>query len=286
MRIPPDVTKCVVYLGVYKTNEQGSSQSLLCGTAFFVGVPSEIIGGNFLYLVTAKHVAVILSGRRFFVKANARNGESVEIECKENAKWRSHPEDTACDLSVLPIGLDTNVFDYLAIPASICLTEADRLAKGIGAGNEVFITGLFSYHAGTSKNLPIIRTGNIALIPDEKIRTSSFGMMDAYLIESRSIGGLSGSPVFVSTIERNRLVFYLLGLIHGHWDVKSESLVDIENQDSNPDAKIKAGVNAGIAIVTPAFKILQVLHADEMANDRKAVEAKHLAANPSPERPP
>lgn len=92
----------------------------------------------------------------------------------------------------------------------------------------VIITGLFSYHHGNKKNLPIVRTGTIAMIPDEMILTEKFGNMEGYLIECRSISGISGSPVFVlkpTSIELNghqvltsRVSLYLLGLIHGHWD--------------------------------------------------------------------
>jgi len=39
--------------------------------------------------------------------------------------------------------------------------------------------------------------GNIAAMPEELIEVRDFGMMQAYLVESRSLGGISGSPVFV-----------------------------------------------------------------------------------------
>jgi hypothetical protein len=56
--------------------------------------------------------------------------------------------------------------------------------------------------------------------------------MDAYLAEGRSIGGLSGSPVFVRNTVNRRVPtakgrpkhisglgsLHLLGLIHGHWE--------------------------------------------------------------------
>jgi hypothetical protein len=49
---------------------------------------------------------------------------------------------------------------------------------------------------GRHQNVPIVRVGNFASYPAEQIQTG-FGRMDAFLIEARSIGGLSGSPVFV-----------------------------------------------------------------------------------------
>ena len=69
--------------------------------------------------------------------------------------------------------------------------------NAIGVGDEVFLTGLFANHIGQQRNLPIIRVGNIALMPEEPVQHPSLGPIDAYLIEARSIGGLSGSPVFV-----------------------------------------------------------------------------------------
>lgn len=44
--------------------------------------------------------------------------------------------------------------------------------------------------------IPIVRVGNRASYPEQHVHTLDFGEMDAYLIEARSIGGLSGSPAF------------------------------------------------------------------------------------------
>jgi hypothetical protein len=84
--------------------------------------------------------------------------------------------------------------------------------------------------------------------------------MEAYLIEARSIGGLSGSPVFVNlgvvreTPDRppftlGRVAVYLLGLVHGHWDVESGLIGE-------------ANVNMGIAIVTPIQKAAEMIEDD------------------------
>ena len=91
------------------------------------------------------------------------------------------------------------------------------------------------------------------------------GDMEAYLIEARSIGGLSGSPVFVNLgtsrlkdgqvhLSTRRYNFHLLGLMHGHWDVPLLE-VDGTSEDSVGQRK----VNMGIGIVVPAKKILEAL---------------------------
>jgi hypothetical protein len=71
----------------------------------------------------------------------------------------------------------------------------------LGVGDEVFITGLFTKVTETTKNIPIVRTGTVAMMPGEEIPFGN-NLIEAYLIESRSIGGLSGSPVFVPKLSR------------------------------------------------------------------------------------
>ncbi|MFA6561799.1 MAG: hypothetical protein WCV00_07800 [Verrucomicrobiia bacterium] len=154
----------------------------------------------------------------------------------------------------------------------------------MGIGDEVCIVGLFSYHKGTSKNHPILRTGNIAMMPDEPIQTSE-GPMEAYLIEARSIGGLSGSPVFVR-IECQRAdktmqhTWAFLGLIHGHWVTPTENINDMTEQD----AKGKMSLNTGIAIVTPGLKLLDILYGEELKSMRRArIEAEQESNLPIPD---
>lgn len=75
--------------------------------------------------------------------------------------------------------------------------------------------------------------------------------MDAYLVEMQSIGGLSGSPVFVhfpplrkvkDGIEFPEMHTLLIGWVHGHFDVE---LRDQAVDEVYPEG----GVNAGIGVV-------------------------------------
>ena len=279
MRIPEDVKKCVVYFG-FEVSEGANRKRKYGGTGFLIVMPSKIQGASFLFLVTAKHVVDKLSGRNVYIRANTKDGKSQELKILDNQKWYFHPTDNAADVALIPVFLPQE-FDFLPIPSSMLLAEKVRLDSGIGIGDEVFITGLFVHHVGHAKNLPIVRTGNIAMTPDERIPIKDFGMMETYLIEARSIGGLSGSPVFVINIKGNQAVLYLMGLIHGHWDVPPENLMD----DTSQDAGAKAGVNVGIAIVTPASKILDVLLCEEATKERERAESEHIAKNsPTPDK--
>jgi hypothetical protein len=108
---------------------------------------------------------------------------------------------------------------------------------------------------------------------EEKISTKSFGDIDAYLVEARSIGGLSGSPVFlnlgITRIIKKQIkfttgepIYYLIGLVHGHYDVKSDEIDAAQPGDKNEDPSADH-VNTGIAIVVPFHNIDAAIRAYE-----------------------
>lgn len=240
------------------------------GTAFFVAVPSSNEGAtfSFSYLVTAKHVAIRLQDKQFFVRINSRDGSSKLIR-GEGVKWWTHPTDNSVDIAIIPCALPITEFDYMVIPVSMFLSDEVIKNKGIGTGDEVFITGLFAHVTGSKRNIPIVRMGNIAMMPDEPIPTSDLGDIDAYLIEARSIGGISGSPAFVrETVQMGIGGFYLLGLMHGHWDIPSSKKDDGVLMDADSVGK----VNMGIAIVVPAKKILEVINHPELVKMRRELD--------------
>jgi hypothetical protein len=233
---------------------------------------------NFGYVVTAKHVIAAIKSKnldKVYLRVNTYDGfRYVETNID---RWRDHPDDYRIDVSVMPFALPTNQFDFMTIPVSMATTEEIIENYMIGLGNEVFMVGLFSGHSGQKKNLPIVRTGNLALMPDEPIEVKIMGMrekIDAFLIESRSIGGLSGSPVFIRadyvlktkpSPPSPRTVFWL-GLIHGHWGISVEPDA-IEQDDVSIPKQEK--VNMGIAIVVPATKIVEVINQDFFSDKRK-----------------
>lgn len=264
MRVPDEVRQCVVFIGLPVKLPDGQEGLRFKGTAFFVAVPSETIQDwVYVYLVTAKHVASSLEGRKFLVRVNTKDGRSSLVR-GEGARWWYHPTDESVDVAVIP-WLPPEEVEYKRIPTSMFLSDEIIRSKSIGTGDEVFITGLFAHLTGSARNLPIVRMGNIAMMPGEPIPTKEFGDIEAYLIEARSIGGLSGSPAFVrETVPMGLGAFYLLGLTHGHWDIPLGSRNDIEDIDPG------VAVNVGIAIVVPAKKILEVLNHPQLIDKRRA----------------
>jgi len=270
MLIPEEMKKCVVFVAM----EKNSGGKQMMGTAFLVGRHLEGTDRSEVYLVTAKHVIDEIrkhSAYKVFLRVNLRQGGWAWYETPLE-DWLSHPDEDQVDVSVLPFPCNELV-DIIFLPLAVFATKDTIGREGIGIGDEVFLIGLFSQHYGSERNIPIARVGNIAAMPEEKVATTGWGDMEAYLVEARSIGGISGSPVFVYLGAHRRSgkmvigqpSFYLLGLMHGHWDQPQSAL----------DYKLGMGgerINTGIAIVVPATKILEVVKqpslekiADEMA---------------------
>jgi hypothetical protein len=219
--------------------------------------------------VTAKHLIVDVQRKSIdgmvWLRANDRSGGSILLESKPS-NWVDHPEDSSVDASVLPWAPPSDEFEYRSIPDNMTATPKVIKREGIGPGDEVFLTGLFVNHVGRNRNLPIVRMGNIALMPEERIATRHFGSIEAYLVEARSIGGLSGSPVFVH-LTGTRPVgegfkisgtrFFWLGLMHGHWDLPVDQSSPVVAIADTPE---KEAVNMGIAIVVPSTKIMEIVN--------------------------
>jgi len=268
MFIPDEIRKSVVYVGYKKPNVDLSLQ----GTAFFVGRQIQGLEDSFLYLITAAHVIRGISSKdnfdgKILLRVYLIGGDAKTIETNVS-DWKFHPDETEVDVAILPFLTDLEtIADVAWIPFDMFLDEYKKVENDISIGDEVFLTGLFYNHHGRKRNIPIVRVGNISAMPEEKVFTK-IGLIDAYLVEARSIGGISGSPVFVKVeldkhSQGHLLIgtgkrggkFFLLGLMHGHYDY------DLLTEDSiTMDAKAKEVVNMGIAIVVPSEKIMEVIN--------------------------
>jgi hypothetical protein len=273
MRIPEEIRKCTVFLGISGVAD-GVQKPVWKATGFLMGLRAKKLAeGGFMFLVTAKHNVIKAreSGTDLLLRANTKSGASKIFQFVKDVEWY-YPEDTTVDLAAVPVPLDPSVYDINSIGEHLILTEPDRIEAGIGVGDEVYITGLFRYHAGSDRNIPIVRTGSIAMVPESRILVKNFGEMDAFLIESRSIGGLSGSPVFAVDHKKRRVM--LLGIVQGHYDVRNETIIDISTTSDG----IEAGINTGIAVVTPAAKLVGLFDSAALKKRAEEMEDIHIAA--------
>jgi hypothetical protein len=210
--------------------------------------------------------------------------------------WINHPTDQNIDISVCPIipTLEFNNMDHEWFPVEAFADAGIIKQEAIDIGNDVFFVGLFKMNAGKKKNIPIVRVGNIAAMPEEPIKmntTRGVRTADAYLVEARSMGGVSGSPAFVALpavsghgIEeadkqnmvrlRPELEFYFMGIVQGHYDEKINTADDAADQDIVDKSVATGIVNVGIGIVVPADKILEVINQPSQVEMRRVLGEK------------
>lgn len=282
MQVPDEVRKCAIFVG----RETKDGQKVCGGTAFFVAKPLVRDWYHATYCVTAQHNLERIKkegGYKVWLRLNMVGGKASWLATSFD-DWVVHPTDANTDVAVLRFPWEENLYDHKSWPLWLILDQERIRKEEIGIGDEVFFPGLFVRHAGGERNIPIVRIGNIAAMPEEKINSKNY-CMDAYLVEARSIGGLSGSPVFVQpgliriidhtpTPYRGQ-IYYLMGLMHGHWDSPHAAL-DSPSEDFR-EANEK--VNMGIAIVVPVTKIMEVINQPSLQKLDDADAARWLEEN-------
>ena len=206
------------------------------GTGFFVSIQDKRLPqGVFGYLITNHHVAQpgIENGHpcevldhfvRLNLKEKNQEGSSKLLPLGNNPGWK-FPDNQAVDLAALPFLPDEHVFDFEAIPTGEMATQNTMTALSIAEGDSVVFCGLFIQYGGlTNGGLtrmePIVRTGTLAMLPNELLSTTLGKPGRVYLAEAHVFGGNSGSPMFVNVggIRENGIsgiAYKLLGVVAG-----------------------------------------------------------------------
>lgn len=265
MAVAPEMEKCVVFLA--RLDKDGER---LTGTAFLL---DEYIGecnARLTYLVTARHVIERIQqtgrGNACLVRLNLK-GRGAQSLPMDLSHWIFH-DDSRVDLAIAPINWG-DADEHLSIPVGMIATpEIVQQVHSLRPGALLYFPGLFYRHAGDSQIIPIMRLGSIAAMPSEPIRLTGRAPIEGYLIEARSIGGLSGSPVFLDFglhIEQT----HLIGVVHGHYGVRDVPDYDAEDTIPFPADKEERSVNMGIGIVTPAYHIVELLHQPQLIDVKR-----------------
>jgi hypothetical protein len=284
VRLPDEVQKCVVFFGLKMPDKKtGLERIKYGGTGFFVGFPSQVPGATFIVLVTAAHIAQKLEHGEFFIRANKKDGSAIEyrVDGGTEVSWHFHPTDDSIDAAIAIWGPPhEDGVDYLCVPHNMFLDPDRILEKGLGTDDEIYITGLFRLLYGTRRNLPIVRSGNLAMLPTDRVPIKDWKTPDveAYLVESRSIGGASGSPVFVQRSIKVQpaehtgrppiaagAVFWL-GLVMGAWDERRISAAD--------DWGVGMSIEVGLSVMVPCHRILEIFNGEDI--QRQMDERQHV----------
>ncbi len=203
------------------------------------------------------------------------------LDPQQNWQWYFHEDDTV-DVAVRPFFADLRVVDCRTFPTNLFYLQGSH-EEIVGVGDRTNTIGLFRHLSGEGQNLPIVHSGSIAAMPsDERVPVDDWDKeqdrkkIEAYLVEQQSLGGLSGSPVFVRPtfvlgrhptttghvdlmVGHNKM--FLLGIWHGAWQAPPDNILSMETGR-------RALVPVGIGVVVPAQKIKEVLGLPELEKQR------------------
>ena len=267
MRVDKHALESVVFLAV----DDGGKKKI-AGTAFAISVRDSMRHG---YFVTARHCIDGAKEKyeKLFLRLNRRDGLGAEY-IEVTLDW-AKPEDPAVDIAVLPI--PENLPEKFRIGAlSQTLFGGDQVVDSyhISVGDDVLIMGLFAKRAGQRQNVPIVRAGTIAAMPDEPLHDRKTGLnYRGFLLEVRSTGGLSGSPVIAhlgyprgpgGKINED-IYSFIIGVVRGHWDYQPDDL-DGCVSDGREDIET---LNTGIAIATPFQAVWDLLQTEDLVKQRR-----------------
>lgn len=277
MRISDKVLKCAVFLGVL---ENDAFRPL--GTGFLVVVPEG--GLAFQYVITCQHNIIQAGARPLHIRVNCISGGARVTEEIPPEEWSYHPDSSRrfIDVAVMPIRLPPDIFDIVCVKFGDLWPREKVEERNIGVGEDLFYPGLFVHHSGQKSNLPIMRSGILSAMPVEPVGTPR-GPIEAYLMESRSIGGHSGSPVFANLFDRRNFYtdrpaplphpkeetrYPVLGLLRSYFKATDES---ISTEMPGDDLSL----NSGISTIIPSWEIIETLMREELILEReKAVDTQ------------
>lgn len=295
---------CVFFVCIEGTDDRGEFVRKPVGTGFKVGVPGHP-GSSFVYFVTARHLIEEPDVETIWLRFNREDGTAFDHRTHKDDWTVSATDDVAAIRADVPSLLHERVdptrvhlssfvdadgryrTDDLVGGAVVDGSEIHEISDGIPVvvGSGVVIVGLFSQHYGTRGNVPLARFGHIAALASEPVRMRRFAGIGsfeapAYLVESLSWGGISGSPVFFTApmldgveyagvwIPTPAYKIGLIGLISGHFGIQQRLSttgdVILENEGS-----IEAEMNSGIAVVTPSSAIKGLLMEPAFVEERE-----------------
>ena len=286
-RITEDARKCSLFLGLSAATKSDPAAINAAGTGFLVYAGEGTWQG--VYLVTAAHVARDLGSEPFVIRLNETGGTG-RLDEVDGTKWYFHQDDRAVDVAVMRYELPSWA-DNTTMPVTEFIDPPRIKGWKVGPGDAAYLVGLFQLHAGKKRNLPVVHTGNIALMPsDEKIPVKnddgSINEVEAYLVEMHTLPGASGSPVMIRPTVR----FMAKDL-----DDNQESLALAEARDfllgvwiagwpGQPNKTFAAAkglsesarVPVGMGLVIPAARIVDILGRRDLIEERRAAMTAEL----------
>lgn len=284
-RIPDGYLDAVIYL--YRSVKDAETGVHTGGSGFLIAQPlARDSKRSFTIAVTNRHV---IEDGCSVVRLNNRDGSTHILDIEERA-WLM-PDDGS-DLAVFPLPVDREMQKLSQISRGALLSQAELGEKNIGIGDEVFLIGRFIGNDGRQTNVPTVRFGNIAQMPT--VLTDDYGReQESFLVEVRSVGGYSGSPVLVHIAPLSFRPEGRLGqtpaLHDGYWGpallgvnwchpTYKETVLDVSGRESLH--KLRVHAHTGLAGVIPAWRLNKLLDHPELRRILKEAEDRYWLEAP------
>ena len=299
--ISPDVLNCVFYL--YKTVEDAKRGEKAGGTGFFFSIELGDVPGHYYYAVTNWHNIFDGEGAPI-VRVNTKDGEPDIFEL-DHLDWAYKPR--WHDLAIADITLDLEKHNVAFVSSKLIASQADLTDWGVGLGSEIYMVGRFMDHDGEATNVPAVRFGNIAVLPQPVKQPTDATDLPSYILDLHSRSGFSGSPVFVfhgqtkirkgvltslNSHQWTRLLGVHWGQFPERWEIDSDYRLEIQRKGalaaSSPEPPSVQYVKgfSGMTLAIPADAIMELLEIPKLREPRERAfaEARHAHQNdPVPE---
>ena len=272
----------VLYL--YRSKHEAMEGINIGGSGFQLSFPCEQLPhpSAFLYAVTNRHV---VDSGCYCVRLNTADGAMDVVEMPPSAWLRSETDDLAvCLLS----GLRSDVFKIRALPNRWLISEQQYCVHDVGVGDEIVLLGRFINREGIQRNSPTARFGFIAQNLGEPVEYELSGKphsQEAIIAEVKSIGGYSGSPVFLTgdpgvrrPIQLPDDMTYILGVDCAHiqdWE-------HVYDENRRPLHHLQVRTNTGMMAIVPAWKLEALLKSDKAKAERAAHEEREIRRRKAP----
>jgi hypothetical protein len=267
------------------------------GTGFIVSFLDERIGKDtgFTYLITNRHVVQpgIENGKpckvvNYSISINhvgtpANTRPSLQsFPASPEGLW-VFPDDGSVDLAAAQFGFPISEYDFVVIPTNLFVTQEMIQKNEVVEGDPVIFTGLFIQYAGTTSLEPVVRSGAIAMLPQDLIQTTLHKLGHVYLAEAHVFGGNSGSPMFVD-INKFKSGF---GYDYRFLGVVTGEIQETEDLTLNVTTTYKGMVsaNSNVSVIVPAFEVNNLLMSPVFQHFRDAYVALHPVAQPTSQQP-
>jgi hypothetical protein len=280
-RISEGILDCAVYL--YRSEMDAREGESAGGSGFLVGVPygasDQTEAVNLfrsdsdrslahLYAVTNCHV---IEHGYPVIRLNTKEGKTKVITRRYKDWTRIRDGD---DLAFTSVDLDSEVHQFRSISTDIFITKERESSFSVGLGDDTIMVGRFLNRRDKQSNLPVVRFGHISApapeFIDQGLKRRRY-QQESFLVESHSVSGFSGSPVFVDIPDARRSIgsipeamrFGTSVVLEGRSSESSYFLLGVDWGHIAP----------GMAGVIPAWRLLDLLFVDKDVVDmRKAKE--------------